>query len=560
MPTLNIEGRKVTVDESFMKLAPEQQNATVEEIAKSFATPKAAALTNGGPSITDAVTDIPNEVGNAYMTAIQHATGNSVNDLPGYDPRTRGQLGPIEGLMRTGKQILGVPETLLSPITGAARSLIGHPMAQATQAVGSLINPEVAAKQDPQQLYETAKGDVDLAMSAARPAGAPIKVAGPATTQNIPSATGQTQVTTSAKPAYEWQHPQSAPSKAPAPTIEELDASATKNYNSPAVKDLEVKPQTLGRYSDETQISLNRDGFDENVAPITFSILGKLTKAPAGSIVTGDNLNSVRKLLGKAAAAGGEEGNAASRAIDALDDFVPKISRNEVVKGDVGAAAQAWEQARGDYSAARQAEKIDNKRVSAEIRAAAVNAGQNVAGRIRQNMAAVADPTTPKNARGLLPEEVAGARSIAEGTRTQNILRNVGDALGGGGGIRAGVLGVGGAILGGAPGAAIPLVGHVLRAISNKLTIRQAEKLSEAIRSRAPLASSSAKFNQAAAQVQANRTPQAIAGAVLAARNLSTNLRSAGFNIAPADLLSGLQSPSSGGAQEQNDVPRPPGQ
>lgn len=36
MPTLNIEGRSVNVDDSFLKLAPEQQNATVDEIAKSF--------------------------------------------------------------------------------------------------------------------------------------------------------------------------------------------------------------------------------------------------------------------------------------------------------------------------------------------------------------------------------------------------------------------------------------------------------------------------------------------------------------------------------------------
>lgn len=33
MPTLNIEGRKVKIDDSFLSMSPEQQNATVEEIA-----------------------------------------------------------------------------------------------------------------------------------------------------------------------------------------------------------------------------------------------------------------------------------------------------------------------------------------------------------------------------------------------------------------------------------------------------------------------------------------------------------------------------------------------
>jgi hypothetical protein len=44
VPTLNIEGRKVTVDDSFLKLSPEQQNSTVEEIASSFKAPSTGRL------------------------------------------------------------------------------------------------------------------------------------------------------------------------------------------------------------------------------------------------------------------------------------------------------------------------------------------------------------------------------------------------------------------------------------------------------------------------------------------------------------------------------------
>jgi hypothetical protein len=43
MPTLNIGGRKVKVDDSFLSLTPDQQNATVEEIAASFGSAPAAA-------------------------------------------------------------------------------------------------------------------------------------------------------------------------------------------------------------------------------------------------------------------------------------------------------------------------------------------------------------------------------------------------------------------------------------------------------------------------------------------------------------------------------------
>lgn len=467
------------------------------------------------PSITDAVTDIPAEIGNAASEALTNIKGIA----------NRGGQGPVEGLVTTAKAALGVPQLLMSPITGAARSLIGHPMAQAEHAVGTIIAPEIAAKDDPQKMYETAKGDVDLAMSAAKPGKA-----------SVPP-----------------------PAKVVAPTIQELKAAAKADYNSPEVVGLEVKPTTIKNYGNTAKSTLNNEGFDENVAPKTFGILSKLENIPSGSMVTGQNFNSLRKMLGKAAGSvEPAEKAAASMAIEHLDSFIPAIPKSEVIAGDVGAAADKLATARGNYSAAKQAEKIDDKVVQAEVRAASANSGMNVANTIRQRMADVV--LKPKEQRGLLPEEIAQAKAISEGSRTQNAIRAASNILGGGGGLGTAVVGALGGIATGGPGAALPIVGFALKALSNKLTIRQAGRLSEAIRSRAPLASATQKYNQAAATLQANRTPQAIAGVVLAARNLSTNMRSAGFNIAPADLLSGLQSPSSSGAQEQNDVPRPPGQ
>ncbi len=456
------------------------------------------------PSITDAVTDIPSEIGNAASEAWQNIKG----------VMKRGGQGPIEGLMTTGKAVMGIPQLALSPITGAARSLIGHPMAQAEHAVGTLIAPEIAAKDDPQKMYETAKGDVDLAMTAV----------------------GSRKV---------------APTKVPAPTIQELKSAARADYQSPEVTGLVVKPTTIKDYSLTAKTALGIEGFDENVAPKTFGILSKLESIPTGATVTGQNFNSLRKMLGKAAGSiEPSEKAAASMAIEHLDSFIPAIPGSEVIAGDVGAAADKLATARGNYSAAKQAEKIDDKLVQAEVRAASANSGMNVANTIRQRMADVV--LKPKEQRGLLTEEIEAAKSISEGTRAQNAMRAAGNMMGGGLGVGGAAIGVAGALATpGGVGAVVPLAGAVLKAISNKMTIRQAEKLSEMIRSRAPLASSAAKYNAAAAALSANRTPQAVAGAVLAARNLSTNLRSAGFNIAPADLLSGLQSPGGGNAQEQ---------
>lgn len=56
MATLNIEGRKVTVDDGFLKLTPEQQNATVDEIARTLGAGKPALEV---PSIAAAAAAAP---------------------------------------------------------------------------------------------------------------------------------------------------------------------------------------------------------------------------------------------------------------------------------------------------------------------------------------------------------------------------------------------------------------------------------------------------------------------------------------------------------------------
>jgi hypothetical protein len=128
MPTLNIGGHSVTVGDEFLKLSPDQQNATVDEIAKSL--PQQAAPRQ--PSITDAITDIPAEI---KRTA--DATSSGVVD----NLANRGQNTSPLAFLDTGKAVLNGMGFLLSPVTGTLRSAIGHPMAQAEHAVGTLINP-----------------------------------------------------------------------------------------------------------------------------------------------------------------------------------------------------------------------------------------------------------------------------------------------------------------------------------------------------------------------------------------------------------------------------------
>jgi hypothetical protein len=54
MPTLTINGRDVDVDDGFLKLPPDQQNAAVDEIAKGMGTPAAPASGGFGQNLADA--------------------------------------------------------------------------------------------------------------------------------------------------------------------------------------------------------------------------------------------------------------------------------------------------------------------------------------------------------------------------------------------------------------------------------------------------------------------------------------------------------------------------
>lgn len=51
MTTLNIGGKKVTVSDDFLQLSPEQQNATVDEIASTMGNPKVDPATNQPPGV-----------------------------------------------------------------------------------------------------------------------------------------------------------------------------------------------------------------------------------------------------------------------------------------------------------------------------------------------------------------------------------------------------------------------------------------------------------------------------------------------------------------------------
>lgn len=415
MATLNISGRKVTVDDSFLQLPPDQQNAAVEEISAS----------------------LPKQMGNAFTDIVPEikAAATENIDVMKKAVTDRSSKGAIEGLMDTGKGLLAIPGLIASPITGAARSLIGHPLADLTHQAGKIINPEVAAKDDPAKMYADAKGGVDTAMMALGP-------------------------NRGVKPL--------AP-----PSAAELKTAATNVYQSPGIKSIQIPPQDVGNLAAGIESNLTNAGFraTPGSAPGTLSEIKRMTPTQGVASVGVDDLRAARRALNMTAKQLDQtfkptpDAAAATTAIREIDTFLDNL-------------APSLKDANKNYRASKSSDLLDYRIGQAKHRAAKSGSGMNIENTFRQEVDKIPN-------RGLSAEQRALRDKIVEGTPTRNALRTAGK-LGVDGGlsmmIHAGAgLGSGGATL------PITAAGTVARKIGELLTRSQMKSLSNSIRSDAPL-------------------------------------------------------------------------
>lgn len=281
-----------------------------------------------------------------------------------------------------------------------------------------------------------------------------------------------------------------------APDANALKDAARANYEAARQSGLEINPQPVRDLAVKLETELNKFGFSNRNVPETFGVLKDLQAAPAGGVMTATNFESARQALTQAVRniSNPREAAAANRVISKLDDYLANIPAKDVLKGDAKTAAQQFAQARGNYAAAKRMETVDAKLYNAELQAAAANSGQNIDNATRQRIKSIL--TSPKLRQGFNADEISQMESIVKGTFTGNLLRRVGNLLGGGGGLGQLVTGGAGALTGasaGLPGAIIggiaaPMAGMAARSGASALTMRQADELSRMLASRSPLA------------------------------------------------------------------------
>jgi len=284
------------------------------------------------------------------------------------------------------------------------------------------------------------------------------------------------------------------------PTADELKPAVDAGYAALRAADLEIKPQAI-------QSAVNRIRVDAEVHPkLTPQVSGVLDDAANKGIMsplTGgsggvkfDDLDSLRKQLGAVARnyTNPTEQKAARDAMRGLDDYLAKISPADVLKGDAAQIAKLAAETRANAAAEFRLRAIDSLRQRAEDQAASAASGMNVENAYRQQLRAFIRPNnkgiSPAKKEGFTPQEIQRLRVATRSTSFPNMLRLVGNALGGGHGIMAGA-GLATAYATGDPRYAAAVgAGYGARRLSNAMMRSRAEMLSRMAGARSPLATS----------------------------------------------------------------------
>jgi uncharacterized protein YoaH (UPF0181 family) len=473
MAKLTIGSREVTVDDSFLSLSPEQQNATVEEITKSF--PQDFSWSR-------AITGIPEEM---RRTAGEHAQ-TIKNAMP--DPENK---SVIQSQLDSGKAILSTLGAIPNILGGAPyRSITGHTAANLANKMDQVVAPEKARTNNPDQMYEYFRPQVDESLMAAAP-----RAASPVGPRAVP---------------------------APRPTPAQHKQAAEAVWERPDIKSMPIPPEAIRNLSQQMQNHLLQKGWrdaPDNASGTLREVRGLEPKRPpepsqferlqaemnwekppvreSVKNVYVDDLRAADRALGKIAGQTDIKGKstvdaaAAMQARTQLKDFMDTLSPD-------------LRTANKDYSIGSMAEALSGKAIKAARREQKKGTGN-----LEQLMR---DEVDKLRTGGLSPEQKAAFERIVTGGNklsARNILRTLGK--GGVGGKLSAMLHGGAAY--GTGGMSLPITagGTLARKLGEGLTKRSINSLRNDLLESSPLA----KSLQALPPKQASKVTKSLVSALL---------------------------------------------
>lgn len=503
MATLTINGRKVTVDDSFRNLSPEEQEATVEEIAAQIGVsgPQAeesqqsrdarASMSEASNSLTgtidnidkaryDALPEWQKPLVAAQDTAALLADGVTMGfgdkavaavRAPFTDKSYEQELAAARGQTQDARNRAGLAGTV-AEVAGAA----AVPMAAAgrgatlagrfgtgamTGAKGLAARAGLMAGEGAAYGAASAAGhDQDIATGAAIGAagGAAGSVVGDAVSAGLSKAHGAIK------------------GKPNVPDLENLRTAARQAYDRAENAGVIFKPEGMQRLGNTIKTELADFGYHPQLQPRVSAVLSEIDRLGQGN-TTLKGVDVLRRIANNVGASQDPSEKAlGAMIVSKIDDFVSDIKFNDVIAGNPMEGAAALKQARNLWSRVSKNERLIKAVEEAKNRAGATGSGGNVENATRQNVRKMLE-----KGRGFTADEKAAMQQIVRGTKTQDALRLAGKLSPSGNGLMA-ALGVGGAMVNPAIGVA-SLGGMGAKALADRGVQQGVDALETLIRS-----------------------------------------------------------------------------
>lgn len=476
MPVLDIEGQHVTVDDSFLNLSHDQQNATVNEIASSLK-PQGSSLAGTAKQLGyGLVQGITGLAGLPADLAHLYAPNQSDPNPLGSEALTKKVLGDVPAPQ-------GTIEGIANKVGQFAPMVLGGPESLAAKAATRVTAPAVAS---------------EIGKEVAGPYG---EVAG--------ALVGGVGATTAAR---KFQEVAAARQAAKAvPSAEDLLKTAGDQFNQARDMNLVVKPDFAMNAANDMRDAIK--GFDPEAHKPVFAAADRLEGLGSSSpglpptAVPMNEVENIRKqLVSLKTSPDASVREAARKAITSLQDSQKAITAADVLSGDAPAYSKLVSDATGNWAAGKRSNTVMGKANLAQLNADTAGSGANVDNAYRQAIKQLVRPINndivPKAQRlGFNNQEIDALNTAARGTTTGNIARYIGKGAPTGIVSAAGGLGVG-HLAGGPLGAvAVPAVGYLAKKIGDLSTKRAVSAVDSLVRSRSPLA----------AQVAQQLPPQIVA-------------------------------------------------
>lgn len=488
MPTLTIEGRKVKVDDNFLSMSPDEQNAAVEEIAGSIGITaqqpeKAQQAVEADPVVQQPVAD-PEPTGMqkfaggvgavvdgvaqglTFGTSDEIAAGLSTGfGMAGdYDKALTDERARMEAnaeyfpKLRLGSEIAGGVAgagglaksglTLLKSAKPTAKSLIGRGAAEGA-AYGGAYGFGTGEGGVKNRAENAAVGAAFGGVIGGAAGGITSKIAGKRASQAIPKA-------------------------------DDLKEMAQKAYSKAEAAGLQIQQPSFQKAVAGITSAARKAGFDPQLHPAAAAAFKRLLK-DSSKPQSLEEMEILRRILKDAASSQTPgERRIASIAIEKMDDFLTNLSSSDIRAGKLSEAVPALKEARSLWARSAKGETVEQLIDRATTRAGGY--GQSgFENALRTEFRQIA--MNQKKLRLWSKEEQAAIKQIARGTNAENMMRWVGKFAPNGvvsTGISTGI----GAVVGGAPGAiAVPTIAAGAKRGAEKAMIGNVNKFDDLVRS-----------------------------------------------------------------------------